>query len=53
MIIVLGVALLFAVWSGPSWRHEPSWPLAAQWAAWLLVVAALVLGIVTLHRGWP
>jgi hypothetical protein len=51
--IVLGVALLFAVWAGPSVDRKQTWPVAAQWFMWAVAIAALVFGILVIQKGWP
>jgi hypothetical protein len=57
--IVLAVALLFAVWSGPptlslkSDKGTSLWPLAGLWFAWAMAIAAICFAILVMERGWP
>ena len=59
MSIILAVALLFAVWSGPptltlkSNQQTSLWPLAGLWFAWALAIAAICFAILVMERGWP
>jgi cytochrome bd-type quinol oxidase subunit 2 len=58
--IVLAVALLFAVWTTPTFDLRVNqatsvrwWMLCAPFAAWAVAIGSLALAIAVLEKGWP